>query len=292
MSQEQLPFDHWEAARVQNGDVSVFYRYAGTGPALVLLHGMPQHSLMWHAIGPILAEQFTVLALDQRGAGMSTISAGGYDGVTMASDLKAVLDQHGIESAYVVGYDFGARTAASFAHLYPERVKKVAFLEFVLAGFGYEAFLAAQPDWNFSSNWHLSLLSVADAGEWLIRGREREFLSWYFYHIAHAGNAAISQEHFERYAREWQKPGALRGAIQYYASVWQDSKNNESLKASPLPMPVLVMGGEASLGPYLEPFWSPVGTDVRFQIIPKAGHWISDENTGFTADALARFFQS
>ena len=47
---------------------------------------------MWHAIGPILAQHFTVIALDQRGAGMSSITADGYDGTTMAGDLKGLLD--------------------------------------------------------------------------------------------------------------------------------------------------------------------------------------------------------
>lgn len=106
--------------------VNLHYRTAGTGPVLVLLHGFPQHSLMWHAIGPILAERFTVIALDQRGAGMSSITADGYGGTTMAADLKGLLDAIGVEKAFVAGYDLGTRTAAAFARDYPERAERVA----------------------------------------------------------------------------------------------------------------------------------------------------------------------
>jgi pimeloyl-ACP methyl ester carboxylesterase len=134
-------FENWSTGRVHVGEVAMFYRYAGEGPPLVLLHGWPQHSLMWHTIGPILAERFTVIAPDQRGAGMSTITPGGYDKTTMAKDLAGLLDHLGIREIYLAGYDLGAGTAAAFAREYPGRVKRVAFLEFGLAGFGYEQFM-------------------------------------------------------------------------------------------------------------------------------------------------------
>lgn len=285
-----MTMNTWETKRVP-GDVDLFCRYAGSGEPLILLHGMPQHSLMWHAIGPILADQFMVIAPDQRGAGMSHIAASGYDGFTLAHDVARVLDAFQLNQAHVVGYDFGARAAVAFAHLFPQRVRKVVAIEFVLAAFGYEQFLAASPDWtlNLNSNWHLALLTVPDAAEWLLKGREREFLRWYFHHIAYAGNNAISAEHFETYVDELRKPGALRAMIQNYSAVWQDAKDNQAIRSNPLGAPLLVMGGEASLGPYLPQFWDGVAHQVSYRTIPKAGHWISDENCAFTASAIAEF---
>ena len=163
----------WTSKRVQVGKVNLHYRTAGEGPVLVLLHGFPQHSLMWHKIGPILAERFTVIALDQRGVGMSTITADGYDGTTMAADLKGLLDAIGVEKAFLAGYDLGTRTAAAFARDYPERVERVAFMEFTLPTFGYEQAMAPTKDWDLNANWHLALFTVPDAAEFLFRGRER-----------------------------------------------------------------------------------------------------------------------
>ena len=57
-------------------------------------------------------------------------------------------------------------------------------------------------------------------------------------------------------------------------------------------MPVLAMAGEASIAPYLDMAWKPVGVDVTTKVIPEAGHWIGDENPSFVAKALMDFFSA
>ena len=169
-------------------------------------------------------------------------------------------------------------------------MERVAFVEFGLPSFGYEQNIAPTNDWSLNSNWHLSLFTVPDAAEFLIRGKGREMMSWWFYHIAYSGNVHMSGEHFEAYVREISKPGALRAGINYYAAVWKDAEDYAVLHETPLTMPLLAMGGEASLGPYLDVAWKPVGVNVTTTVIPEAGHWISDENPAFTAAALLDFF--
>jgi pimeloyl-ACP methyl ester carboxylesterase len=124
----------------------------------------------------------------------------------------------------------------------------------------------------------------------MLRGRERELLSWFFYHFAYSGNTSVSAEHFEAYVREIAKPGALRGGINYYAAVWQDAKDNEALKQRALPMPALALGGEASAGAFGEALWKPVAPNLTVKSIPKAGHWLGDENPQASAAALLEFF--
>lgn len=287
-----MRFENWDCGRVASGDVSLFYRRHGAGHPLVLIHGCPQHSLMWHAIGPELAKDFDVIAIDQRGMGLSSIVSSGFDGTTKARDLLAVFEQLQIEQAHVVGFDLGAQTAASFARDHPQRVNRIAFLEYALAGFGYEDYLSPRPDWTLESNWHLALFMVPEAAEFLIRGREREMLSWWFYHIAYSGDSYMSSEHFEAYARSLSKPGALRACIEHYAQVFNDARDNAAIRERPLAMPTLAMGGEASLGAGVEEAWKDVATDLTCRVIPRAGHWLSDENTDFTAQALREFFQN
>src|SRR5262245_62694259 len=64
-------FEGFETARVSVGDVDIHYRKGGSGPPLLLLHGHPQTSAMWHIVGPRLAKDFTVVAPDLRGYGKS-----------------------------------------------------------------------------------------------------------------------------------------------------------------------------------------------------------------------------
>jgi pimeloyl-ACP methyl ester carboxylesterase len=114
-------------------------------------------------------------------------------------------------------------------------------------------------------------------------------LAWFFDHMSFAGQSAVNQQHFEAYVREVSKPGALRAGINYYAAVWQDAEDNASLRTHRLAMPVLAMGGEASSGPMLEASWRPVAEHIEYFVIPKAGHWIGDENPAAVARRLLEF---
>ena len=287
---QSVVFSDFEHGRADSGGVAIHYRVAGEGPTVLLIHGWPQHSLMWHTVAPLLVDEgYRVVAVDQRGAGASDIPVDGYDKATMADDMVAVLDDLGAETAHVFGYDLGAGTAVALARDHAERVEKLVVSEFGLPGFGYEAQMSPTPDWTIGSNWHLSLFTVPDAAVWLMDGREDEMLDRFFHHISYKGTSAVSDEHFELYLRNVRKPGALRAGIQYYASVWQDAKDNAPLGDDPLPMPVLAMGGEASAGAYMEQIWSPVTSDLTTYVIPKAGHWIGDENPSAVAERVIEF---
>jgi haloacetate dehalogenase len=124
--------------RVDTGDATLAVRVGGAGPPVVLLHGFPQHSLVWRKVAPPLSESFTMIVPDQRGMGASTISESGFTKTDMARDLAAVLDALGHERASVAGYDLGAGVAVAFARDYPERTERLAVMEFVAAGFGLE----------------------------------------------------------------------------------------------------------------------------------------------------------
>jgi pimeloyl-ACP methyl ester carboxylesterase len=270
-------------------NVRIHYLIAGQGEPLVLLHGWPQHSLMWHTIAPILAQNFTVIVPDLRGAGGSSITRDGYDKRTMAEDVRKVLDQLEVEQFFLVGYDHGAGVAYSLAAMYPDRVRKLAFMEYGLPGFGYEDQLTATPEWNNGTNWQLSFFTVPDVAESAFRGQERELLSWFFWHDS-ANPSAVSHDHFEEYVRQISRPGALRAGIEYYAAVWTDQRNNREFAKRPLTMPVLGIGGEYGIAQFVAEGLKPVASNVRSEVIPQAGHWLGDENPRMLADVLAKFF--
>ena len=62
------------------------YVVTGSGPALLLLHGWPQTWFAWRDVMPRFANQFTVIAPDLRGNGLSELTASGYDKKTIAED--------------------------------------------------------------------------------------------------------------------------------------------------------------------------------------------------------------
>ncbi|KAI1642653.1 putative hydrolase [Daldinia loculata] len=290
-----VKWDDWEHGRVALEDVSIHFRYAGSGPPLLLVHGNPQFSLTWQFIGPILAQNYTVIAPDNRGAGDSSIPPdGNYSAAASAADLKGILDFLNISSTYVFSHDKGVGMAVALAAQYPGLVKMLGLSEYILPGFGYEGASTPAPFWDLYQNPQLAFFQIPDFAEFLMSGRERQFLLWYFYHGSYSGPTAFSEDTVTRYASSIQKPGFLRAMYGPFAtaSVSADAEFfNRTVGKSPLSMPVLATGGEASFGleSILRQSFGPVASDLEVDVIPKAGHWVADENPVWTANRIRQF---
>src|SRR5690349_19365752 len=92
----------------------------GNGPPLLLLHGYPQSHLMWHAMAPLLADRYTVVAPDLAGYGASFRPAPAPDHAphgkrAMALDQVEAMAALGFDSFAVAGHDRGGRVAYRLA---------------------------------------------------------------------------------------------------------------------------------------------------------------------------------
>lgn len=148
---------NFQTHRIDTGAARLCVCVGGDGPAVALLHGFPQHSLMWRDLAPRISERFPIIVPDQRGMGASSLPDGLVTKTDLADDLAILLDALGHEQACVAGYDLRAGVAVAFAKDYPEHVRKLAVMEFVLAGFGLEQAMAPRPGWNSDCNWHFSV---------------------------------------------------------------------------------------------------------------------------------------
>ena len=235
--------------------------------------------LTWHTIGPILAQNYTVIAIDIRGMGQSTIPAS-YDftSSTAAEDLKGVLDFLSINETYIVAHDKGNGQATALNTKYPSLVKRAIYTEYALPGFGYEDIFSPElGQTGLYGNWQLAFFSVPDAAQYFIQGQERQMLAWYFWHASYSGNSVISQVLLDRYTREISKAGYLRSGFEYFATTLADAGFfNSTFGKQPLEEPVLVLGGEASIAPVslLQSTWGPILKNPSYDIVPKAGHWL------------------
>ncbi|KAH7253123.1 Alpha/Beta hydrolase protein [Fusarium solani] len=241
-------FDTWEHGRIALNDVSIHFRYAGSGPPVLLVHGNPQHSLTWQFIGPILAQNYTVIAPDNRGAGDSSIPPdGNYSATASAADLKGVLDFLNVSSAYVFAHDKGVGMATALAIQHPSLVKRLVLAEYPLPGFGYEQSSNPAPYWDLYQNWQLAFFQVPDLAEFLMSGKEKQFLEWYFFHGSYSGPASFSEDTVNRYTSSISKPGFLKAMLGPFSSatVYQDSQFFQSkLNGSRLRVPLLGMGAD------------------------------------------------
>jgi pimeloyl-ACP methyl ester carboxylesterase len=98
----------------------VFYRSAGSGPVIVLVHGITSTSATWANVLPYLAEQFTVIAPDLLGHGESAKPRGDYSLGAYASGIRDLLIALGHERATFVGHSLGGGVAMQLAYQFPE----------------------------------------------------------------------------------------------------------------------------------------------------------------------------
>ncbi|HEY4463941.1 MAG TPA: alpha/beta hydrolase [Streptosporangiaceae bacterium] len=109
-------------------ELSIYIEDHGSGVPVVLLHGWPDSARLWrHQIPFLTARGFRVIAPDQRGFGRSgrPDDVAAYGLRNAVADVTGVLDALGIETAHVVGHDWGAAVAWLTAILNPGRVRKL-----------------------------------------------------------------------------------------------------------------------------------------------------------------------
>lgn len=128
---------HWRPYQQRQKVVEVDGRFisyldCGTGPALILLHGIPTWGYLWHRLVPILEQSRRVLVPDLPGYGYSDRSDRFDRGVARQADFVAGWMQAlGLSSADVVGHDIGGAVALRLAAFHPGRVGKLCLMDAV-----------------------------------------------------------------------------------------------------------------------------------------------------------------
>jgi len=109
-------------------DQRITYRSAGSGPVLLLIHGMAGSATTWRQVMPGLAQSFTVVAPDLLGHGRSDKPQGDYSLGAFSCTLRDLLVALGHERATVVGQSLGGGVAMQFSYQYPERTERLVLV--------------------------------------------------------------------------------------------------------------------------------------------------------------------
>src|SRR5213592_1366883 len=120
--------DTFEAWEVDLHGHRVIYRTAGSGPPVVLIHGMLNSSRHWEAVALRLAREYTVIAPDLIGHGDSATPRGDYSIGAHAAVIRDVLAAIGIDRASVVGHSLGGGVAMQFFYQFPQRVERLVLV--------------------------------------------------------------------------------------------------------------------------------------------------------------------
>jgi pimeloyl-ACP methyl ester carboxylesterase len=266
----------------QINGVKLHYLTAGHGPALVLLHGYAETSLMWRPITPQLAERFTVIAPDLPGIGDSDIPSDGLDMKSAAVRMHDLVKSLGVQKAEVVGHDIGLMVAYAYAAQFPVEVTKLVLMDAFLPGVGgWEAVYNNPGIWHFRFN--------GPTPEALVQGRERTYFDYFWNDFAADKNHSIPEADRKAYAAAYSRPGRMHAGWAYFVSFQQAARDFTQLSQTRLTMPLLAIGGDKSLGEALGQQAKLVATDVTVIVLKDAGHWLMEERPMETTEALLKF---
>jgi len=286
----QLPdgfADTFTSRYVDAGDVRLHAVIGGDGAPLLLVHGWPQTWYAWRMLMPTLARDFQVIAVDQRGIGLSDKPEEGYDTGTLAGDLVALLDALGHQRFALYGTDTGMAIAYAVAADHPDRVGRLVVSEAPLPGVTPSPPLLLPPPLN-ARLWHLAFNQLpAEVNEGLVRGREDIFFGAEL--DASAGTKKLPEDAVRYYIDTLAAdPDALRGSFELYRAFPTTAAQNEQRMTRRLTMPVLAIGGAESTGAMAADTMRLVADDVQGAVV-NSGHWVAEQAPEELLAALTEF---
>jgi pimeloyl-ACP methyl ester carboxylesterase len=270
--------------------VRMHYVTGGTGSPVILLHGWPQTWFSWWSIMPELAEQHTIYAVDLPGLGDSTGIPDGYDKATLARYVHGlVADQLGVRDAQVVGHDLGAAVAFQYAAQFPADTARLGYLDLPLPG------PALNASTYRSLSWHIAFHSQRDVPEAVVGDDVREYLAMFYPQVAFGGTAfggtsarsPFTDAEIDEYARTYSRPEVLAGGFELYRALDQDVRDVTA--AVPVNVPTLLMTAQGQVDAVRTTAAPRMTNIVRAVDVPRAGHWLVEENPEFVTTELLRF---
>jgi pimeloyl-ACP methyl ester carboxylesterase len=255
-----------ELRRVPVDGVELNVALAGSGPAVLLLHGFPHTWEVWTDVMAGRSGRHRVIAPDLRGFGASGPAATGYDAGTLAEDAAALLTALGEDSAAVVGIDAGAAPAFLLALRRPRLVRRLVVMESLLGGLpGAEEFLADGPPWWFG--FHSAAPGLAET---VLEGHEAAYVDW-FLSTGTLGEG-VRPALRDAFVRAYTGRAALSRAFAYYRALPESAAQIERAVASArLTVPTLALGARP-VGAALERRLRPVADDLTSHVIEDCGH--------------------
>jgi pimeloyl-ACP methyl ester carboxylesterase len=251
---------------VDSGGVKLHYVTAGKGPLVVMIHGFPDFWYTWRNQMPALAENFQVVAYDQRGYNKSGQPEGvdNYKTEKLVADLIAVVDHFRRKKAIIVGHDWGGMVAWTFAMTHPERTDRLIILNLPHPK-GLMRELANNPQQRLASA-YARAFQEPDAASKVTP----EMLAFW------VAGADAKQKYVETFRRS-----SMEGMLNYYKANYPSESSGDPTPEFPkVQCSVLMFHGlkdTALLPGALNETWNWVAKDLTLITIPNAGHFVQHD---------------
>ncbi|SDX49526.1 alpha/beta hydrolase [Litoreibacter albidus] len=299
MTQSDLP--GFTRHHIDVGGVTLSVHVAGTGPALMFLHGYPQNHMCWLNIAPQFTDAFTCIVPDLRGYGDSdaphddSTDHATYSKRQMAQDLVGVLNHLGHAQAHVLGHDRGGRVAYRFALDHPDRLARLGIIEIVPTGDFWKSWTAELAlkayHWTFLAQPHPLPERMIDADPVAYMGHT--LASW----VNAKSLDIFPPAALESYRRQAKNPARIHAmCADYRAGATFDRALDEADRVAgrKISAPLKFLWAEGGFpGQTGDParLWDNWADDVSAQSCV-SGHFVMEENPDAVLDCFGAFFRS
>jgi pimeloyl-ACP methyl ester carboxylesterase len=265
---------HGEA---DNNGVKIHYVTMGEGPVVVMIHGFPDFWYSWRNQMPALAEDYQVVAMDQRGYNKSDKPKGqeNYDATFLVSDVLAVVKAVGAEKATIVGHDWGGFVAWSFAMAHPNVCERLIICNLPHPkGLGRE--LATNPAQQASSAY---AQAFQQPGAHKVVSKAMLAMS------VSKGDPEALEAYTEAFERS-----DLEAMLHYYKQNYPKAPYEDiDRDLPPVKCPTLVFHGladKALLPAGLNDTWDWVEAPLTIVTIPGADHWVHHDAADYVTETM------
>jgi len=257
---------------------------AGSGFPVVLLHGWPMTAHAWRFVVPDLERDHRVIAFNLPGiGGSSTPPRDDFSTRAIAKMIVDGLDVLGIGQFALMGHDVGGMVGAAVALGSRDRVTSLAIVEAPLPGIS---------DWEAITQafWHFGFHATPSLPEQLVRGRERDYVQ-FFYERDAVVQDAVGRHDLDIYAAAYAEGTALHDGFEYYRAFARSAEQNRAALVAngKLEMPVLAVAGAHSNGDKQLARTRDLAANVQGAVIAGCGHFVAEERPRELLAALRSF---
>jgi pimeloyl-ACP methyl ester carboxylesterase len=310
---------------VTTNDIRMHYVEQGTGPLVVLCHGWPESWYSYrHQIPALAAAGYRVVAPDQRGYGQTDKPQAieSYNILNLVGDIVGLVNSLGVDSATIVGHDWGAPVAWTSALLRPDIFRAIALLSVpyfargpmspsegmkAIAGDNHfyqlyfqepgrvERELEEDPRRSMAMMLYSASGDPSPAEEWkFVFPKTMRFIETGV--VPKKLPPWLTEADLDFFAGEF-KRGGFRGGINWYRNFDRNWEITAFLDGARLRQPALFVAGEKDVvGKMIPGGYAHAGMFTpnlkKKVIIPGAGHWIQQERPQEVNDLLLEFLKS
>ena len=266
---------------VDSGGVKIHYVTKGTGPLVVLVHGIPGFWYDWRHQIPPLAEHFQVVAIDQRSYNLSDQPEGleNYTLDKLVGDVDAVVKYFGRQQATLVGHDSGGWISWRYAMDFPDKTDRLVILNLPHPGC-LERELANNPRQHRASDYARHLPQLPQGGRSLVHEGVTYVLTPELY-------ASGFKDDQPKYLEALRRT-SIEGIVNFYKANYPRPPYKEEIYP-PVQCPVLMIHGldDMWLMPEaLNDTWRYLEKDLTLVTVPKAGHWVHHDEPNLVTKRL------